>query len=261
MSSIPGSDGGPAIGGNGPFCSAPRSRWSSRLRPPSARSGRGRGAQGGDREPENYAAVGMEQFVNGYESLIRQSFMPVMPPTDDVEPTGPHDPLPVADMLGRWHGCSAIRAGAGSLPAPARSSGSDWIPRTRRWWTVWVGRLGRARSPRSRRSSPPGRQPGAGGVAIRLSGERDGAGAQFVFFTSRADSVTGHRFAYGFSVPAARMVERVFRPAFQSLRVIPRHLLAGVFEKRRVHFARPGDARGSVSSPRHPPTPTAPPTR
>ena len=53
-------------------------------------------------------------------------------------------------------------------------------------------------------------------------------GAQFVFFTVRTDSVTGRRYAYGFAIPAAHMVERVFRPAFESLRVIPRHLLSVV---------------------------------
>ena len=52
--------------------------------------------------------------------------------------------------------------------------------------------------------------------------------AQFVFFTVRTDSVTGRRYAYGFAIPAVHMVDRVFRPAFQSLRVIPRHLLSVV---------------------------------
>src|SRR5262245_44475160 len=40
----------------------------------------------------NYAAVGMEQFVNGYEGLLRQSFVPVLP-------SDSRDPLPVSDML------------------------------------------------------------------------------------------------------------------------------------------------------------------
>jgi len=52
--------------------------------------------------------------------------------------------------------------------------------------------------------------------------------AQFVFFTHRADSTTGRRYAYGFVVPAAHMVEGVLRPAFQSVRLIPRHLLGVV---------------------------------
>ena len=55
-----------------------------------------------------------------------------------------------------------------------------------------------------------------------------GRGSEFVFFTERTDSLTGRRYVYGFAVPAAHMVERVFRPAFQSLRVIPRHLLGVV---------------------------------
>ena len=41
----------------------------------------------------NYAAVGMEQFVNGYEGLLRQSFIPIMPPTDYADPSGIRDPL------------------------------------------------------------------------------------------------------------------------------------------------------------------------
>ena len=49
---------------------------------------------------QNYAAVGLEQFVNGYETLIRESFIPVLPPPDDLEPSIARDPLPAADMLG-----------------------------------------------------------------------------------------------------------------------------------------------------------------
>jgi signal transduction histidine kinase len=53
-------------------------------------------------------------------------------------------------------------------------------------------------------------------------------GPQFVFFTVRADSATRRRYAYGFTVPAERMAERVLLPAFQSGRLVPRNLLATV---------------------------------
>ena len=176
----------------------------------------------------NYAAVGMEQFVNGYESLLRQSLVPIMPPTDYVEPPGPRDPLPAADMTATIARMQKDPCRCLIAPGPsavfrlglnfADTSVADSLGRP----------LSAARSARGRCGSAPGRQPGAGGLGLRLPGRGTTQGAQFVFFTVRADSLTGRRYAYGFAIPAAHMVERVFRPAFQSLRVIPRHLLGTV---------------------------------
>ena len=176
----------------------------------------------------NYAAVGMEQFVNGYESLLRQSFVPIMPPTDYVEPSGARDPLPVSDMIGAIARLQRDPCRCSIPPGPSAVfrlglSSTD---------TAVVDSLGR-----------PLRELDAGVVdvvrrqadSLMQAGWRyafqvtaTGQGAQFVFFTVRADSVTGRRYAYGLAIPAVHMVERVFRPAFQSLRVIPRHLLGVV---------------------------------
>jgi signal transduction histidine kinase len=117
----------------------------------------------------NYAAVAMEQYVNGYESILRQSFVPML---DSLgRPLERLDPMVAA----------AVRPQADSLSRVGWRYAFQVIP-TR-------------------------------------------AGTQFVFFTLSADSASG-RHPHGFTVPAAQVVERVFQPAFQSARLIPRHLLA-----------------------------------
>jgi signal transduction histidine kinase len=176
----------------------------------------------------NYAAVGMEQFVNGYEGLLRESFVPIMPPADYVERAGARDPLPVSDLLDAMARLQRDPCRCTIPPAPSAVfrlglGSAD---------TAVVDSLGR-----------PLRRLDAGVVdvvrhqadSLAQAGWRyafqvtaTGQGAQFVFFTIRTDSVTGRRYAYGLAVPAGHMVERVFRPAFQSLRVIPRHLLSVV---------------------------------
>jgi signal transduction histidine kinase len=176
----------------------------------------------------NYAAVGMEQFANGYEGLLRQSIVPIMPPTDDVDPSGPREPLPVADMIGtigrlQRDPCRCLIAPGPSAVFRLGLSSAD---------TAVVDSLGRplaALDPlvanvirRQADSLAQGRW--RYGYQVTATGQ----GPQFVFFTLRMDSVTGRRYAYGLAIPAAHMVERVFRPAFQSLRVIPRHLLSVV---------------------------------
>ena len=176
----------------------------------------------------NYAAVGIEQFVNGYESLLRQSFVPIMPPADYMDPSGPRDPLPVTDMIGtiarmQRDPCRCMIAPGPSTVFRLGLNSAD---------TAVVDSLGRPLPELdSVVADVVGRQADsleqAGwGYGFQVTGT--GRGAEFVFFTLRTDSVTGRRYAYGFAVPAAHMVERVFRPAFQSLRVIPRHLLGVV---------------------------------
>jgi signal transduction histidine kinase len=176
----------------------------------------------------NYAAVGMEQYVNGYESLLRQSLVPILPPTDYVEPSGPRDPLPVSDMIGtiarlQRDPCRCLIAPGPSAVFRLGVNSAD---------TAVVDSLGRPLRGLDplvadvvRRQADSLAQVGwRYGFQVTATGR----GAQFVFFTLRTDSATGRRYAYGFAIPAAHMVERVFRPAFQSLRVIPRHLLSVV---------------------------------
>jgi signal transduction histidine kinase len=170
----------------------------------------------------------MEQFVNGYESLLRQSFVPIMPATDYVEPSGPRDPLPVSDMIGmiarlQRDPCRCMIAPGPSVVFRLGANNAD---------TTVVDSLGRPLPDLDplvvdviRRQADSLTQAGWH-YGFQVTGT--GRDAQFVFFTLRTDSVTGRRYAYGFAIPAARMVERVFQPAFQSLRVIPRHLLGVV---------------------------------
>lgn len=173
----------------------------------------------------NYAAVGMEQFVNGYESLLRQSFVPILPLTDA---TGPRDPLPVADMVGTI--TRLQRDPCQCLIAPGPSAlfrlGLNSVD------TEVVDSLGRPLAGVDslvaalvRRQADSLTQVGWP-YAFQVTASAHGA--EFVFFTLRTDSVSGRRYAYGFTVPAAHMVARVFRPAFESVRLIPRHLLGVV---------------------------------
>jgi signal transduction histidine kinase len=176
----------------------------------------------------NYAAIGMEQFVNGYEGLLRQSFVPIMPATADAEPSGLRDPLPVSDMIGMI--ARLQRDPCRCMIAPGPSAvfrlGVNFAD------TAVVDSLGRPLPGLDslvvdvvRRQADTLMQ-----VGWRYGFQVTGTGreAQFVFFTLRTDSVTSRRYAYGFAIPAAHMVERVFQPAFHTLRVIPRHLLGVV---------------------------------
>lgn len=176
----------------------------------------------------SYAAIGMEQFVNGYESLLRQSFVPIMPAPGYAEPSGPRDPLPVSDMIGtiarlQRDPCRCMIAPGPSAVFRLGINNAD---------TAVVDSLGRPLPELDplvvevvRRQADSLMQAGWQ-YGFQVTGT--GRDAQFVFFTLGTDSATGHRYAYGFATPAARMVERVFQPAFQSLRVIPRHLLGVV---------------------------------
>ena len=208
----------------------------------------------------NYAAVGMEQFVNGYEGLLRQSFVPIMPPTDYVEPSGPRDPLPVSDMIGtiarlQRDPCRCMIAPGPSAVFRLGVNSAD---------TAVVDSLGRPLPELDalvadvvRRQADSLAQ-----VGWRYGFQVTGTGqdAQFVFFTLRTDSVTGRRYAYGFAIPAAHMVERVFRPAFQSLRVIPRHLLSVVSQNDEFISLDLETREGQVLFSTSPPIRTALPT-
>ena len=178
----------------------------------------------------NYAAVGMEQFVNGYEGLLRQSFVPILPPAAFSEPSGPRDPLPVSDMIGtiarlRQDPCRCMIAPGPSAIfrlglSSAESAVVDSLGRSLPALDATVGALVRRQADSLMQL---GWRYGFQATATRGAGS---GGVQFVFFTQRTDSVTGRRYAYGFAVPTAHMVERVFQPAFQSLRLMPRHLLS-----------------------------------
>lgn len=176
----------------------------------------------------NYAAVGMEQFVNGYEALLRESFLPVLPPPDDVEPAGRLDPLPVDEMHMMISRLAAdpCRCRIDPEPSVLFRLGLDAPSLS------VIDRHGHPLSALDPRISGAVRQQADSLVQL---GWRYGflvtataLGPQFVFFSHRVDAPTGHRYAYGFAVPAAGMAERVFAPAFRSVRLVPRHLLGTV---------------------------------
>jgi len=163
----------------------------------------------------NYAAVAIEQFVNGYEALLRDNFVPILeplPPAALVERMKQlqRDPCrcriaPGPSMIFRLGIDSNEEAGTDSLGRPLALDPA--VVRLVRTEADSVARVG-------------------WGYGFELS--ETAMGRQFVFFAPQTDSATGRRYAYGFAIPAAHMVDRIFRPAFQSLRVIPRHLLATV---------------------------------
>ncbi len=171
-----------------------------------------------------YAAVGMEQFVNGYEARIRQSFLPILPPPDDVGSAGPRDPRPLAGMIERM--ARLERDPCGCLVSPGPSAlfrlgrdSADWEA---------VDSLGRPL---------PGLDPE---VALAVRRQADSLallawgygflvtatdqGPQFVVFTHRADSAAGRSDVYGFAMPASHLAERIFRPVFESVPLVPPHL-------------------------------------
>ncbi len=172
----------------------------------------------------NYAAVGMEQFVNGYESLLRQSFVPILPPAGYAEPSGGRDPLPVSDMLETMarlqrDPCRCLIAPRPSAVFRLGLNARD-IAVADSQGRPLAGLDSLVAETVRRQADSLARQGWSYGYQV--------ADAQFVFFTHRADSTTGRRYAYGFVVPSAHMVEAVLRPAFQSVRLIPRHLLGVV---------------------------------
>lgn len=179
---------------------------------------------------QNYAAVGVEQFVNGYETLIRESFIPVLPPPDDLEPSSRRDPLPAADMLGMMARLQRDPCRCRIAPAPSAvfrlglGTGGEEVVDTlgRRIGVLDPLVAGEVR----KQADSLARVAWRYGFLVTRSAD----GPKFVFFTHRADSATGRRYAYGFTVPATRMAEAVFRPTFESVRLIPRHLLAAVPE-------------------------------
>ena len=176
----------------------------------------------------NYASVAAEQFANGYEAIIRQSFVPIIPTPGYVDPPGRRDPLPVADMvemIGRLRidpchcmvspsPTAVFRLGLDSNDTEAVDSAGGRL-----------AGLDSAIAAATHRASDSLGPTGAryGFVLVPKAG-----GDQFVFFTRRADSVSGRRYVYGIVVPAAVMAERVYATAFRTIRLVPRYLLSTV---------------------------------
>ena len=191
-----------------------------------ARCGRGRGAQGGDGQPEQLrrGRAWSSSSTATRASFGRASCRSCLSTTRGAR--GPSRPAAVADMI-----ATIARLQRDPCRCLHRSRAQRGFPdghrldRRRRWSTASAA-ASRARSAVVDWCGP---RPTASCARVGDTRSRyaeTGKGAQFVFFSAAADSVTGRSYAYGFAIPAAHMVERVFRPAFQSLRVIPRHLLS-----------------------------------
>lgn len=176
----------------------------------------------------NYVTVALEQFVNGYEAQLRASFVPVMPPPYEVDPLDRRAPQPIADMLwminrNRHDPCRCLvspgptaifRLEVGTRQSEAIDSLGT--PLTRLDPLVANAVVQQIDSLQST------------GWRYGFVGALTASGDQFVFFTHRADSISGRRFAHGFAVPATHLADRIFQPVFQTVRLIPRHLLERV---------------------------------
>lgn len=175
----------------------------------------------------NYATVATEQFVNAYESLLRQNFAPIMPPPGVHYPVGQGDPIPVTDMLemiqlmARDPCRCLLSPGPSALfrfgPAPQDAVVTDSLGAT-------IGPLNALVRATIERQSDSLAAIGAryGFTAIPL-----GSRAEFAFFTFRRDSA-GARYYYGFVVPSSHVRDRIFQPAFENIRLVPRHLVHAV---------------------------------
>jgi signal transduction histidine kinase len=199
----------------------------------------------------NYATVASEQFVNGVESLLRQSFAPILPPPGYFD-SASRDPLPVAELLEMIERLKNDPCHCHLAPSPTAvfRVALDHAD------TEVVDSLGR--------SLP--RLDSAVVATLRLQadslqrvGWRYGyttaateGGTQFVFFTVRSDSAMGHRYAYGFATSAATVAERILSSAFRSIRLVPRHLLASVSSNEAFVTIQVEAASGEViyTSPR-----------
>lgn len=176
----------------------------------------------------NYATVAAEQFVNAYEALLRQSFVPIMPPPGFNSPGEARDPIPVADLVAmidrlRNDPCRCLTSpGPTALfrvgPDPRDSEVRDSLGRP----------LPALPAPLVAAILPQGDSISARGLRYGFTAVATERGGEFAFFTTRRDSVTGFKYTYGFLTPAAHLADRIFRPAFATVRLVPRHLLATV---------------------------------
>ena len=176
----------------------------------------------------NYLAVALDRYANGTETLIRQNIFPIMPPPDYLSTPAQRDPLPIADMVGmierlQRDPCQCqVAPGQTSFFRLGLTTGEDAAADSigHPLGTVDPMIAGAIRSQAD---------------SLRTIGYRygfiaaaTGQGEQFLFFSQRTDSLTGHRFAYGMAVPVDRIGQWVFGQAFATVRLVPRYLLDSV---------------------------------
>lgn len=182
---------------------------------------RGRLRAGAIASLENYVAVALERYANAFETTLRQSFFPVIPPSDgSYQPRS--DPLPLEDIA--WMIQRLPRDPCRCLvsPGPARlfriglSDGSEAAADS-------AGQPLPAVDPEVA-AAVRGRADSLGTIRFGMLLVRTPDDERFVFYNRRVNERSGHRYAYGFSIPAARLVDSILAPAFRETRLVPRHL-------------------------------------
>ncbi|MDX2057919.1 MAG: HAMP domain-containing sensor histidine kinase [Gemmatimonadales bacterium] len=176
----------------------------------------------------NYATVAAEQFVNAYEAALRQNFVPIIPSPGFRDPVGGTDPIPVIDMVAMIE--QMRRDPCGCLVSPGPTA------------LFRIGPDGRSTDVRDSLGQPLaglaagvvatvvslGDSLAAGGIRYGFAAVTTPLGDEVAFVTRRRDSAAGANFTYGFLVPRAHLAERIFDPAFRTVRLVPRHLLRTV---------------------------------
>jgi signal transduction histidine kinase len=171
--------------------------------------------------------VSADQFVNGFEALIRQSFVPILPPPDYVAPAGEPDPRPLTELTAMIERLAndpcrcmippnadaifridLVRGSATAVDGAGRDHQVDpaLITEVRKHADLLPGlgwRYG----------------------TLLLPGPN---GPRFVLFSRRVGPGIDQRFGYGIAIPASNVADRVFAQAFRTIRLVPRHLLATV---------------------------------
>ncbi len=175
----------------------------------------------------NYLAVALDRYANGIETLMRSNIFPIMPPPDYLSTPAERDPLPIRDMvemidrLQRDPCRCQVAPGQSSFFRLGLTTGED----------AAADSVGHplavdpliAKAIRSQADSLR-----AIGYRYGYLGAATGQGEQFLFFSERTDSLSGHRFAYGMAVPADRIGHWVFAETFAGTRLVPRYLLDSV---------------------------------
>ncbi len=176
----------------------------------------------------NYLAVALDRYANGIETLVRGNVFPILPPPDYLSTPDQRDPLPISDMVEMV--ARLQRDPCRCQVAPGQSSffrldlttgedaAADSLGHPLGSVDPLVATAIRAQADSLR----------AIGYRYGYIAATTGQGEQFLFFSERIDSLSGHRFAYGLAVPVDRIGQWVFAETFATTRLVPRYLLDSV---------------------------------
>lgn len=167
----------------------------------------------------NYAAVAAEQFGNGYEGLLRQSFVPVLPPAGEASAPSLEGMVATAARLERDPCRCLISVGPAVFFRIGLESGAlEAVDRNGRPAPMAAATVAAVRAqsgPLASLGWPYGILvvPAPGGQRVVLFANRRSAGGPAVF---------------GLEMSAAHVADQVWAAAFRGSRLVPRHLLATV---------------------------------